>query len=462
MGLLLTLLAILIAIIVGCIYAIVPSLLQVAVDQIGKEKQPRPPVFNKLAVESFAEDGVTVAVDLLLPLPFKLSLPNWFQAGLATAPSLNVYRQHRHHKENDHSNHPLLMLQLSEAPILPGGELDAIPVVQTINFVVEDREMLRRLIRRVHLQLTKDGKLDDIFLYIDTYVDVQIMGHLLWRGIHLHRTINLAPILDNLRNDPMFTESHKAKLVPPPAFIPDVLSLDSLNASNQSLTDSLDPSPRPTRPGPLHLYKVGLNLQKTNVDDSQVSRVGLEGLLPGLKLFRLPQTTTSQGTLRSGIRATFAAPPALHLSIQRIEFRVKLNGQFVASGAVDAFKVGPSELKTDLNVSITPSIVSGGASGLVRGAFDGAKGFLKGVLVGTLSGFNGGEFGDGSTVVEIVDLNIFAYTESGSVINVPFIREAVGAVDLVMDINPIKALSNGVDTSIVVEVAAGLLLKLLG
>ncbi|KAJ3021551.1 UNVERIFIED_CONTAM: hypothetical protein HDU68_009584 [Siphonaria sp. JEL0065] len=467
----LVILAFLFLLLLVAIYISVPYLAQIAVDHIGREKQPRPPIVRLVKVNHFDTNGVTVSLDLLLPLPVHLPLPEWFSCGVANKPTVSLTWLAA-------MNSTQIISVLLDNPITLSGDFDAIHLDQSnIRLTFTDVQALQRLVRRISLQLKSNASIDAVDVRIETSVDIQVMGVMLWTNVTLHKHLDVAPIIETIRKDPMFTESHKnpQSLIPPPVFLPDHLGLDSFHSSYSSLasssTEDINTFSSSTKtvesaPGPLHLYNVGRQMALSNLDTNQdppTSRIGFEGLLPGLKLNTLPQTTTPQGSVKSGIRVSFSATPALQVRIHHIEFNVKMNGEFVAHGMVGEVFLGSvlggaRKRWTDIVVEITPSIIKGGRSGLVKNAIGGARGFLKGFIAGALSGLNGGDFGDGSTVFEIVDLNVYAENESGDVINVEWIRDIVQVVDMLVDVNPIKAIGNNVDTSIVVEVAASFML----
>ncbi|KAI9337960.1 hypothetical protein BDR26DRAFT_863359 [Obelidium mucronatum] len=435
------------------VYRLVPWLVQVAIDYLGRNEQPRPPVVHLVKLQHFGSQSLSISVDVLLPLPTAVSLPTWLSAGISNTPTITV------HWNSMKPSH-LISASLSKSISL-SGEFDAIQVQQDIDIQFVDIQALERLSRKLFLQLkARNSPINAIDIKLEALVDIHMMGIVLWKDVKLVKLLDIAPMLETLRNDPIFTESHKnpSSLIPPPVFFPDHLDLESMHSSNSS--EDIDKTATNSTPGPLHLYKIGYKTEKTNVDQ-QVSRVGFQGLLPGLTFRRLPQTTTPQGSVKTGIRASFSATPALQFRIHHIEFNVKLNGEFVAHGMVGEVFLGTTSDRkrwTDISVEITPTIIKEGRSDVVKNAISGAKGFLKGFFAGTMSGFNGGDFGDGSTVFEIVDVNVYAFTERENVINVDWIRDVSKAVDMSIDVNPIKAIGNKLDTSIIVEVAASFML----
>ncbi|KAJ3071079.1 hypothetical protein HDU98_005863 [Podochytrium sp. JEL0797] len=447
------------------VYVLVPFVLQQCVGLIGHDKERREPVFERLEVVSFDDSGLTVGVRMRLPLPFAVPLPKWFYGGVAPGARVEVSRRRgsgvrvsrsgsssasngssgalssgssgssngSNGSNTSSSKHTRILQPLLEATLSKGVEIRGTSTFllvsqDTLTLRLRDFDTLRRLTRKVSQQLShNDPHLDAIDIHIKATVDIQLCGILIWHNVRLERDLDVAPLLEQAKKDPRFKQSQKA---PPPLMVPDLHSLDKEN-------DYLH-----NKPGPLHLY----NVAKNSSSRPPIPPMGppppptaIDSLLPGLKLNTLPQQRTPQNSVRSGIRASFTSPPTLHLQIHKLEFNVKLNGEHVAKGLVSEFKLGHGSTTTDIFVEITPSVVGGGTRGLVRGAIGGAKGLLKGVIQGALSGLKGGDFGDGSTVFEVCDVNLFVkdplHVSGGRVKNVAWIRDWVKVIDLNVDVN---------------------------
>ncbi|KAJ3091488.1 hypothetical protein HK100_007163, partial [Physocladia obscura] len=438
-------------------FLVVPMLLQFGLQHLGLDSRRRPPVFDDVTVLGFAADGIILRLSMLIPLPLSAPLPHWFFAGVAEPPTLLIsWRRSNRNKDNSNDTkselngtaaasklYPLVQVTLSDPITVGGGETDALAFKQErvdVRFV--DVDALRKLVRRMSLQIKKGGAVDELFIHVSMKVSIQVMGFIIWPKVSLAREIDVAPLIEIARQHKLFSEStiNPASFIPPPLVpenIPDFLGLDSVSISSSSLLAPAAESAG-SRPqiGPLHLYKSGTRKIRASPQSQEFHRIGIEGLFPNPKIHRLSTTTTSFGSVKSGIRATFSPlAPSLHLTIARVDFNVHLNNEKVASGTVGRFELGNGNLVSDLNVEVLPDVAVGGARGMIRGALGGARGLFRGVIVGALSGFTGGEFGDGSTVVNIDGINVYAHDENGDEINVIWIRELVAVVDLEVDIN---------------------------
>ncbi|KAJ3352094.1 hypothetical protein HDU83_008372 [Entophlyctis luteolus] len=439
------------------VFAVLPAVLQFAVHRLPfPPPKPAPgqqravPVFNDLTILGFTTSGVSVSVDMLVHLPVAIPLPAWFSAGLAAPPVLSVSR--RRTRRHGGALQPLIQVVLSD-PVDAfshnvGGKVGAIAIRQR-NIVVHilDMDITQKLIRKVYSQIKDEVPLDDVVIHVATKVSIQIMGFVLWLDVPLWKEFNVSPIIETAIKDKILlmnsageTTTQTSSSLPPPVppnNIPDFLGLDAYAPTREMTTlDSKE-----VVVGPLNLYKAGQKRMKETTPTVSLlpdrgTKSGLETLLPNPKVYRLPTTTTAQGSFRTGLRVAFSPhPPLLSLSIARVDFNVHLNREKVASGFVGPVKVGNGEQTTDILVEVLPDIVSGGATGVLKGALGGAKGFLRGVLAGAISGLTGGEFGDKSTVVLISGVNVYAPDLEGNVINVTWIRDILQAVDMEIEVN---------------------------
>ncbi|KAJ3244360.1 hypothetical protein HDU78_011108 [Chytriomyces hyalinus] len=466
-----------------------------------------PPGASSTTTHSIGNTAYAVAVSMLLelPLPYPLPLPASFVAsGTAQGPVEVAW-----------NGATVVDVNLSD-PILFNGGQKHLSINQE-NMLVQfhshsaNNLTFRKFIRAIAAQAKSETLMDGLMLSVSLTVSIHVMGILIWKNIPLKTQINGALLVDKIRNDIATKKALQLQqqqqqqmdspmsLIPPPVIVPEKIHIpDAVRAynalppttaaSSKLLTESRSESEiiPPVSIGPLNLYQNAVNASKQRAaaavqQTPYVRPSGVDGMLPDPRVERLPTTTTATGVLKSGIRATFSHPPSLHVQLHRVEFDVKVNGEYAASGCigplivgamtaehVDATQTSPVGVSkiVDLNLEITPALLPKGLGGrgLLKGVVGSAKGFMKGLMVGTLSGLTGGDFGDGATVVQVCDLKVFAFTEGGNVVRVAFIEDILDALPEVLEVqvNPFKAVVSGVtgmDAGVVVELVASLVLE---
>ncbi|KAI8827491.1 hypothetical protein BJ741DRAFT_714342 [Chytriomyces cf. hyalinus JEL632] len=482
-----------------------PTIHRLRVLEFARTATPGP---SSTSTRSNANTAYAVAVSMLLelPLPYPLPLPASFVAsGTAQGPVEVAW-----------NGATVVAVNLSDPITFNGGQkhLSINQEHMLVQFHSHSANNLsfRKFIRAIAAQAKSENLMDGLMLSVSLTVSIHVMGILIWKNIPLKTQINGALLVDKIRNDIaakkelQLQQQHQqldspVSLIPPPVIVPEKIHIPDAvraynalppitTASSKPLTESRSESEiiPPVSIGPLNLYQNAVNASKQRAAAAAIQQQtpyirpsGVDGMLPDPRVERLPTTTTATGVLKSGIRATFSHPPSLHVQLHRVEFDVKVNGEYAASGCigplivgamtaehVDATQTSPVGVSkiVDLNLEITPALLPKGLGGrgLLKGVVGSAKGFMKGLMVGTLSGLTGGDFGDGATVVQVCDLKVFAFTEGGNVVRVAFIEDILDALPEVLEVqvNPFKAVVSGVtgmDAGVVVELVASLVLE---
>ncbi|KAI8622745.1 hypothetical protein BC830DRAFT_1087600 [Chytriomyces sp. MP71] len=458
------------------------------------------PFIDSLSVDAFAPDSVSLSLSLRVPLPHgPLPLPSSFMAGVqAPATATIAFGATR-----------IAEATLSDDIILRGQDsfLRVRQDTLLLRFapgIESDNPAFASLIRKVVAQAKTPNLLDGgIMLTVSLNINIHVMGIVLWTNVPLSTQINASLLIDKVRKDIAAKQAAKAldtrnpvSLIPP-AVIPTeqvhippaVRAYNALPVKNRDLTPAAGPldlaaiarddvtrARNASAPGPLDLVGIAAERRRKEVEVAEAAAgpwerpSGMDGMLPDPRVERLPAGSTATGTLRAGLRVSFTHPPSLHLQLHRVDFDVLLNGEHAARGSLLPFRVDPHVAggATDLVVEVTPSVLPAafGGRGVLRGVVGGARGVWKGFVKGALSGFSeGGEFGDGATVVTVQGVKVSAFGGGGNVVEVKWLDEVLKHVDLRIEVNPVKAVLGGVgsmDGGVVVELVASLVLMLMG
>ena len=93
----------------------------------------------------------------------------------------------------------------------------------------------------------------------------------------------------------------------------------------------------------------------------------------------------------------------MELCLPLIKAKVALNGSQVASCTIYGLSLDKTKTHVDLSVETVPLVVSKPISG----ALSAARGVVRGALTGTLNGLLFGQWGEGSTIMGVYEIEIY-------------------------------------------------------
>lgn len=173
------------------------------------------------------------------------------------------------------------------------------------------------------------------------------------------------------------------------------------------------------------LSEAPLALEEARVVEVTEGDFGLDGLLPKPTFTPLPMSAQI-GSLIGGLDLQFASPPRLALALPVIRFKVQLNGSAIANGTLQGLILSHDSAHVPLSIQLTSVAVSKP----IRGLASTAKSFLKGALTGTLNGLLFGDWGAGSSVIGITNIEVFDMDGQ----HVLWLESILGALDFEKDL----------------------------
>ncbi|KAJ3224405.1 hypothetical protein HDU81_008563 [Chytriomyces hyalinus] len=360
-------------------------------------KQKKQPTIHLLRIDRFHANGDAVlTLNISLPLPNRIPLPTWFSAGLSGVRSVTVFV----------GRDQLVVLRPHNDITVKGGS-ECISIEQnSMVLSVPNSAALAQFVRTAKLQKRTSEKLDGLDLTLVITTDVHICGHAIWRGIILKTVISVSDII--------LTEKREK---------------ESQHSSNETAGDVENDS--------------------SAKDTDWVRPSGGAGILPEPKLEVIPATFLPGTGIQSGFSLTFSQPPSLHLSVQRVELQILLNGKHAASVSASEFSIRADTLEPAIiSVDVKPRI--GGLMTGVAAAIKGSRfqsnesreaplGILKGFFAVAANILSSGDSSDSSapvmSSVRICGVKLFGFGESRSVVKVDWVEDLMDALDIKFDVD---------------------------
>ncbi|KAJ3240101.1 hypothetical protein HDU78_002506 [Chytriomyces hyalinus] len=382
------------------LYLSVPLLLAQLFTLVGPTipKQKKQPTIHLLRVDRFQPNGDAVlTLNIALPLPNRVPLPTWFSAGLSGIRSVALFA----------GRDQLVVLSLHNDISIQGGS-ECISIEQNAMVLsVPNSAALAQFVRTAKLQKRTSEKLDGLDLTLVIEADVHICGHAVWRGITLKTVISVSDII-------LTGQSEK----------------DSHSSSNEATED------------------VANDGSAKNADWIRPS--GGAGILPEPKLEVIPATFLPGTGIQSGFSLTFSQPPSLHLSVQRVELQVLLNGKHAASVSASEFSIRADTLEPAIiSVDVKPRI--GGLMTGVAAALKGSRfqrnnepreaplGILKGFFAVAANLLSSDDSSDSSapamSSVHICGVRLYGFGENRSVVKIDWLEDLMDALDIKFDVD---------------------------
>ncbi|KAH6586684.1 hypothetical protein BASA61_006480 [Batrachochytrium salamandrivorans] len=140
-------------------------------------------------------------------------------------------------------------------------------------------------------------------------------------------------------------------------------------------------------------------------------------------------------SILGGLDIQFDTIPNLTYKFTAIRFNVILNDSKVAHGTIRGFEMSDTRKDMQLILEIVPAVVS---EAPILGIASTAKGMLKGAVKGALNGFLYGNWGAGSTIVSLSDIQVD--NEEGR--SISWLDELLSVVELEHDLDAVRKLGS--------------------
>lgn len=369
--------------------SVIPWIIQKAVQELPLDKDMR---FNSLTIAEFTPDGYNGSVDL--EILHSKPLFSWISLQVIPTSPLIIY--------DALTDRPILQVSCFQ-PINVTGKHDLRIVQGRVEVNIVDLQLLKELARRL---CASEEVLQKTSVRIECRASFDFWNSLLFvHNLKLDKTINFGVA----RAQQASARAKRGKRA-------EEIRSRQAAAEENELTGLM------------------------NVSESEIQFAekvegdyGIHSLLPHPIFTPLP-VAPSIGSIVGGLDINFASPPLLNLSIPVVKFKIKLNGSNIAEGVVQGLIVDPesSRIQTSIHLS---SIVT---SQPIKGFASTARGILRGALTGALNGLLFGEWGAGSSVVGLSEIEL----HDGQGKRVYWLEAVLEALEMEKDLEALKRLRN--------------------